>query len=251
MENISFEPAHDVLPLPSGGKFYKTKKSALKVAYLTASDENVLTSPNLLQNGKVLDVLLERKILDKDIKVSQLLSGDKNAVLFFLRATGYGEMYPVEITDPKTGEKFETEIDISQFQAKAINVEPDENGECDFVLPKSKKRIKFRYLTSEEDEKIIKEDEARRNKFGKDAVSQILTMRLTNQIMEVEGVRDKLEISRFVDQMPVLDSNALRKFIEENEPGLDTNISIQAPSGEFFFGELPITAKFLWPFLES
>jgi hypothetical protein len=26
-------------------------------------------------------------------------------------------------------------------------------------------------------------------------------------------------------------------------------INVQAPSGEFFFGELPITAKFLWPYV--
>ena len=97
------EPAHDVIALPSQGKFYKNKKSTVKVAYLTAADENILTSPNLLQNGKVIDVLLDRKVIDQEIKASQLLSGDKNAILFFLRSTGYGEMYTVEVTDPKTG----------------------------------------------------------------------------------------------------------------------------------------------------
>ena len=102
------EPAHDVISLPSQGRFYKNKKSTVKVAYLTAADENILTSPNLLQNGKVIDVLLDRKVIDQDIKPGQMLSGDKNAILFFLRATGYGEMYPVELTDPKTGSKFET-----------------------------------------------------------------------------------------------------------------------------------------------
>ncbi len=250
MENSMMEPAHDVITLPSQGKFYKNKKSTVKVAYLTAADENILTSPNLLQNGKVIDVLLDRKVIDSDIKPGQMLSGDKNAILFFLRATGYGEMYPVEIADPKTGERFETEIDISQFQPKEISIEPDENGECEFFLPRSKKKVKFKYLTADEDDKLIREDEARRKKLGQNAISQLLTMRLAAQITEIDGVRDRPQIQMFVDQMSVGDSGALRKFINDNEPGLDLNVSIQAPSGEFFFGELPITSKFLWPYLD-
>jgi hypothetical protein len=249
MENTMIEPAHDVIELPSHGKFYKNKKSTVKVAYLTASDENILTSPNLLQSGKVIDVLLERKVIDKELKPGQMLSGDKNAILFFLRATGYGEMYPVELTDPKTGEKFETEIDISQFESKKIEIEPDENGECSFLLPRSKKNVKFKYLTSDEDEKLIREDETRRGKLGKNTISQLLTMRLAAQIMEIDGVRDRGQIQMFVEQMPVGDSSLLRKYITDNEPGLDLNVNVQAPSGEFFFGELPITSKFLWPYL--
>ena len=244
------EPAHDVIALPSQGRFYKNKKSTVKVAYLTAADENILTSPNLLQNGKVIDVLLDRKVIDQDIKASQLLPGDKNAILFFLRATGYGEMYNVEVTDPKTGKTFETEIDISQFQPKEISINPDENGECDYVLPKSKNKIKFKYLTSEEDEKIVKEDDARRKKMGANAISQLLTMRLAAQISEIDGIRDRGQIQQFVDNMSPMDSGALRKYINDNEPGLDLNVSIEAPSGEFFFGELPITTKFLWPYLD-
>ena len=250
MNNTFNEPAHDLIALPSQGKFYKSKKSTVKVAYLTASDENILTSPNLLQNGKVIDVLLDRKIIDQEIKSGQLLSGDKNAVLFFLRATGYGEMYPVELTDPKTGQKFETEIDISQFSAKEISIEPDESGECEFTLPKAKSKIKFKYLTSDEDEKLVREDDARRKKLGQAAISQLLTMRLASQIMEIDGIRDRVQIQMFVDNMSVMDSGALRKYINDNEPGLDLNISIEAPSGEFFFGELPITSKFLWPYLD-
>ena len=244
------EPAHDVISLPSQGRFYKNKKSTVKVAYLTAADENILTSPNLLQNGKVIDVLLDRKVIDQDIKPGQMLSGDKNAILFFLRATGYGEMYPVELTDPKTGAKFETEIDLSQFVSKEITLEPDENGECDFFLPKTKKKIKFRYLTADEDDKLVKEDEARRRKLGTNAISQLLTMRLAAQITEIEGTRERAQIQAFIDQMPVSDSGQLRKYINDNEPGLDLEINVQAPSGEFFFGELPITSKFLWPYLD-
>ena len=194
-------------------------------------------------------VYADRKVIDQEIKSGLLLSGDKNAILFFLRATGYGEMYTVEVTDPKTGKPFEAEIDISQFQPKEITIEPDENGECSFLLPKSKKTVKFRYLTSDEDEKIVKEDQARTKKMGSNAISQLMTLRLQSQITEVDGIRDRVAISQFIDSMSPMDSAEFRKYLMDNEPGLDLNINVQAPSGEFFFGELPITSKFLWPYL--
>jgi hypothetical protein len=248
-QQIYFEPAHDVISLPSGGMFYKNKKDSVKVAYMTASDENILTSPNLLQSGKVLDVLLEKKILDKDIKAGDLLPGDRNAIIFFLRATGYGEMYPVELTDPKTGDSFIEDIDISQLPTKEVSLIPDENGECSFVLPKSGKTVKFKYLTSSEDEKLIKDDQIRTKKLGSNAINQVMTLRLQNQITEVDGIRDKTAIMQFVDSMSPMDSSKFRQYLTENEPGLDLTINVQAPSGEFFFGELPITAKFLWPYV--
>lgn len=248
---FSQEQAHDVIALPSQGLFYKNKKSTVKVAYLTASDENILTSPNLLQSGKVIDVLLERKVMEPDLKPGQMISGDKNAILFFLRATGYGEMYPVELIDPKTDKKFETEIDLSQFKPKEITIQPDENGECAFKLPISKRNIKFRYLTADEDEALVKNDDARRKKLGVNAESKLMTLRLEAQITEIDGNRDKLVISNFINnEMRIGDSGQLRKYINDNEPGLDLNIQVEAPSGEFFFGELPITSKFLWPYLD-
>jgi hypothetical protein len=248
--NQMYEQQYDMIPLPSEGIFYKNKKDTVKVAYLTASDENILMSPNLVQSGRAVDVLLDRKIIDNDIKAGQLLSGDKNAILFWLRATGYGEMYPIELIDPKTNKVFETEIDISQFKPKEIKVTPDENGECSFTLPRSKKTVKYKYLTVNEDDKLIKEDEARRKKLGKEAISELLTLRLAAQVTEVDGVRDRGAIQEFINNMLVGDSGPLRKFIDDNEPGLDLMINVEAPSGEFFFGELPITPKFLWPYLD-
>ena len=69
--------------------------------------------------------------------------------------------------------------------------------------------------------------------------------------MEIDGVRDRNEIYVKVNRLKVGDSSALRKYINDNEPGLDTNIQVTSPSGSFFFTELPITTKFLWPYINS
>ena len=179
-----------------------------------------------------------------------MLAGDKTAIIFFLRATGYGEIYPVELTDPKDGSKFIHEIDISQFQAKPITLSPDGEGECVFTLPISKSIVKFKYLTSDEEETILSDDASRIKKLGSNTISMVLTNRLSKQVMEIDGERSKGLIQQKIEQMKPGDSGALRKYITDNEPGLDLKISVEAPSGEFFFGELPITSKFLWPFLD-
>ena len=64
----TFEIPYDVIELPSQGKLYLGNKSTVKVEYLTATDENILTSPNLLQSGKVLDILLKSKVKDDDLE---------------------------------------------------------------------------------------------------------------------------------------------------------------------------------------
>jgi hypothetical protein len=84
---------YDVLELPSQGLLYPNKKSSVRVEYLTAMDETILTSPNLSQNGKFLSVLLDRKVKDLGFPTEDLLEGDRLAILIWLRATGYGEIY--------------------------------------------------------------------------------------------------------------------------------------------------------------
>ena len=116
--------------------FYPGRVSEVKVEYLTAEDENIITSPNLIRSGKVLDILLQKKLKDSPIRYQDMLVGDRNAIMIWLRATGYGEMYQVKLNDPETGEEFETEIDLNLLESKPLGAQPDENGEFSFTLPK-------------------------------------------------------------------------------------------------------------------
>ena len=75
MENFNIDPtiSYDVVELPSKGIFYANNKKSLRVAYLTASDENILVAPNLLQSDTVIEELLKRKVLDKDFNLDEFL----------------------------------------------------------------------------------------------------------------------------------------------------------------------------------
>ena len=45
----------DLDPTYSKGVFYKNGTKEVKITYLTAADENILTSQNLIQKGKLVD----------------------------------------------------------------------------------------------------------------------------------------------------------------------------------------------------
>lgn len=146
----------DIIPLPSHGECYKHHKSRLPVAYLTASDENVIASPNIYRDGNLLDVILERKILDKTIKASELCSGDRDAIILWLRATSYGSNFPIVTTEPKSGKKYETEVDLSKVKYKPFNLKSDEDGLFEYKMNNGDV-LKFKYLTAKEEETIRQE----------------------------------------------------------------------------------------------
>ena len=89
MEDLRIDPtiAYDVVELPTKGIHYKNKKKSVRVAYLTATDENILSSPSLINTGQVVEELLKRKVLDKDLPVEDIVEQDRQAILIFLRNT--------------------------------------------------------------------------------------------------------------------------------------------------------------------
>jgi hypothetical protein len=235
---------YDVIPLPSEGKLYKNKKEKIKVAYLTAADENLLTSPNLLGSDDFLEILINRKLLEYDLRYKDLLPGDRDAIMIWLRSTGYGEMYPVTVLD-ENDVPFETEIDLSTLKVKNLNVLPDEDGLFTFVLPVSKSVIKFKLLTMGEIDELVKLAQFLKEK--NDLVNTDATLILENQIVEVNGNKDKEYISEFIDSMRLMDSKKLKDYINSIECGVDTNVTFGTPGGGSVTRFLPFTIRFFWP----
>lgn len=249
-ENI----AYDLIPLPSEGKIYPFRKNRFKVAFLNGSDENLLTSPNILESGDWFETLLRRKILE-DIDPKDLHVGDRNAIMIWLRATSYGEMYPINMIDPKTGqvimdpvtnEPYSFEIDLSKLPIKKLGAEPDAHGEFTFELPVSKSIIKFRFLTIRDIEEIS-DIETYELEVLKLEFANTLTHRFDRQILEVDGNRDPEFLRNFNLTIKAGDSRAFRKYNDEIESGVDLNIEVRTPGGESIKSFLPLNINFFWP----
>jgi hypothetical protein len=238
--NMSF----DVIPLPSDGKLYRNKKKTIKIAYMSTADEDILTSPNILNSGRFLEILINRKILEPDLRYRDLHIGDRNAIMLWLRATSYGEMYPVTLLD-ENDETFETEIDLTKLKTIKLNVEPDSEGYFDFVLPVTKIKIKFKLLSVgdvDDIEEMLDDDKERDELLNKTS-----TYALERQIVDVNGNRNRGYIKDFVQTMRIGDSKALRKWVEGIESGIDLNIEVGTPGGGSIKTFLPISSKFFWP----
>ena len=267
----------DVIPLPSKGEGYADKIAKMSVAYLTAYDENMIVSPNLYRDNLILDYILQEKLLSKEIDPMDLLEGDRDAIILFLRASGYGNEYPITATDEATGKEFDAIVDLSKLKYKEFKLKGDSKGWFSFTLPVSGAEVKFRFpthrdiitldkLKATEENKIMKEtiskdvetldtfieadsdvsydekvkirqairtidnwgdkmDEENSSKFN-----HSLTNRLSLLIMAVDGITDKKYINEFIRRMNVKDSTALRKYMNQNEPGIDYNIEIERPA---------------------
>jgi len=246
MEEFRVDPtiAYDVVELPSRGIHYPNNKKSIKVAYLTAADENILSSSNLIANNMVTEELLKRKILDKDFSIEEMVDEDKQAVLIFLRNTAFGSEYTFYLTDSKTNEEFTADVDLSELKFKDFTLEPDVNGEYMYHMEKSNVDITFKFLT----QKQLKELDNIEKSWNGNGVAPIATKRLEMVIKSVAGNRDMMNIHNFVQKLPIKDSQDFRKYIRENTPGLDLKKTVKTPSGDIVQVEVGFGVEFFRPF---
>lgn len=156
---------YDMIPLPSKGECYPHKKSRVPVAYLTASDENLIASPNMYRDGKLSDIIVQRKILDKDFKVEDMCKGDVDAILVWLRATGYGSSFPIVATNNETGKQYNTTVDLSKLDYLDFDLKGDENGLFEYKSDNGTV-IKYRIPTKKDIENLA-------NKVSDDASNRL------------------------------------------------------------------------------
>lgn len=246
MEELRIDPtiAYDVVELPSRGIYYPNKKKSVRVAYLTAADENILSSPNLIQKNGVVEELLKRKVLDRDIPSEDLVEEDRQAILIFLRNTAFGTEYKITAVDNKTNEDFTFTVDLSVLKMKDFNLDEDSNGEYPYHMKQSDIDITFKFLTRKQ-EKELEEIQKSWDNLG---IAPIVTKRLEMMIKSVQGSKDMMNIHNFVERLPIKDSQDFRKFVNENKPGIDLTQKVITPSGEEVQVEIGFGVEFFRPF---
>lgn len=230
---------HDVVPLPSGGIFYKNKKQSVKVGYLTAMDENII----LGGGNDIATNLLRNKIYEPDFKIEEMLEGDVEALLIFLRNTSFGPELTLNLIDPITKKEFKSTVLLDQLSI-IKGVEPNIDGTFVVTLPKSQSTIKLKPLTYGE----ISQISATIDSYPQGRVPPKVTLRLQKEIVDIDGITDLGQIAKFVEQMPIADSKFIRKFMNENEPRLDLKKIIQTPSGEKLTVNVGFGVDFFRPF---
>jgi len=253
----------EIVDLPSKGLIYPKdnplSSGKVEMKYMTAKEEDILTTQSYIKDGSVLDRLFQSLIISNGegtpIKYVDLTLGDKNSIMIAARILGYGKDYEVEIEDPTTpGTKQKEVIDLTQFES----VDYDGSGqtelhknEFEFELPQSKRKVTFQALTESKERKIKHqlEESKRAARKMKDRTDKQLTIRLKNTIISIDGESDQKAINHFVDnELFAADSRALRMHINKVVPDMDLTYEfISEETGERRDMLLPMDLGFFWP----
>ena len=241
----------EVIDLPSKGKVYPSdsplKDGKLEIKYMTAKEEDILTSQNLIKKGVVIDRLIDSLILTDGVKQDDLVLGDKNAVMVAARILAYGPEYACEVTNPNTGQMITHTFNLADCPFKKLSKDITEN-KFDVELPISKKKITFKLLTGKE-EALINEELKASKKIGTD-YSPELTTRLRHTVTSVDGDESQATINNFVQNLLARDSMHLRKEIKKVTPDIELSQEIEI-GGESVKVNIPMTVGFFWPDAEG
>ena len=128
----------EMIDLPSGGVLYEKdnplRSGKVEIKYMTAKEEDILTSQNLIQQGVVIDKLLKALVVGS-IPYHKLLLGDKNAIMVAAKVK-------VDLQELK----HKNGLDNAKFE-EGIN-------KFEFELPVSKKKLTWKILNHGDEVKI-------------------------------------------------------------------------------------------------
>ena len=257
-DEFGLEIPTENVPLPSKGVLYPPDhplhmQETVQIRAMTAREEDILTSKALIKRGTVITELIKSCLIDKRIDPMDMILGDRNAIMVALRITGYGSDYKIEVQCPSCGEKSKQAFNLAELPITRLNEEPVALGSNLFEAPMPKNRdtdpdlvIRYRHMTGK-DEMEITQSQERLKKQGFQS-DNLITTRYRQQIVAVNDITDKTKIQMFIQKMPTRYSLALRKSMDNNEPGIEMKQDIRCPHcAEESEVSMPLGANFFWP----
>ena len=251
---LSFSTPTEFVELPSQGEFYPEGhplhgEDTIEIRYMTAKDEDILSSKALLKKGIAIDRLLERIIIDKRVKPAELLIGDKNALIVAARISGYGSMYDTKVTCPTCSQPQDYSFTLENLALKKLRehdgVTKTDNGTFMVELPLSRVHAELRLLTGHDERKLFKINEGKKkHKLEETPMADMLKL----LVVSLNGIVEPGQVNAFLDSMPALDSRHIRSQYKLIAPNVDFGAVFQCDNCDYL-GELevPLTADFFWP----
>ncbi len=253
----------EIIDLPSQGIPYAEdnplSSGKIEMKYMTAKEEDILTTQSYITQGIVLDKLFKALIISngegKQVKYNDLLVGDKNAIMIAARVLGYGKDYTIRIPDPYNNDEIQEEtVDLTKIEDKPLHEQITKYPntiEFEWELPISKKRITFKLMTHGTEKRVeyALKDLKKKQKRVKDETDRTMSTRLKHLITSIDGEKDAKAIADFVDNhMLALESRSFRNYISELQPDVDLNYTfISNETGDEQEVEIPIEVSFFWP----
>ena len=246
-----FDFPTEVITLPSKGLVYSESnplsKGSVEIKYMTAREEDILASQNLIRKGVVLDKLFESVVVSSDVNVDDIVIGDKNAILLATRILGYGPEYNIEITND-LDEKEEISVDLGKVRTKDIDITKLNRENRYKFKTTTGTELEFKILTHG-DEKAIDADVKAIQRLNKNGTSSELTTRYRYMILSVDGKDDTKSITDFINNKFITrDTKAFREAIKQITPDINMEFEYENPNtGEMEVRPIPMGVGFFWP----
>jgi hypothetical protein len=246
-----YEFATEIVSLPSQGKCYPTtnplSSGNIELKYMTAREEEILTSQSLIKKGVVLDKLFEAIIVDKGVNPDDIILGDKNAIMLATRILGYGPEYKIQI-QTSTGETESINVDLGKVQTKDIDFSKLSSDNRYQFTTSTGNVIIFKLLTHG-DEKRIDSDVTAMKRLNKDSLGGELTTRYRYMIVSVDGNEDTKSIIDFINNKFLSkDTKAFREYLKLIQPDIKMEFNYTDPeTGETEVRSIPMGVNFFWP----
>ncbi len=256
---LSFITPTEFVPLPSLGLYYPAdhplhNEDAVEIKFMTAKEEDLLTSRSLIEKGIVLDRLIDSLLVNKKLRSRDLLVCDRNAILIQARASGYGYDYKATITCRACTHQEMYEYDLNtalirgprtEEELAELGVEHVGGDQFKVDVPNTPVDIVFRLLNGHDEQAMMEHAERRRKKKMAD---RNVTDMLNYMIVSVMGHTDRPTISKYVDSLPMRDSRFLRKVYEGVSPSIELKKEFVCANCEHEDDIIfPFTTDFFWP----
>jgi len=251
---LEFATPTEFVELPSRGRHYPEGHplhgvDTVEIRFMTAKEEDILSSKTLIKQGVALERLLKSVITDKKIDPSKMLTGDRNALLIATRISGYGEEYNAKVTCPACTNINEVGYDLttSTIIEAGDNNEVQWNAEGNMLvtLPYSGLEVEARLLTGKDEMYLSRLQESKRKKRLLETSMQDI---LKTMIVSVNGDNTNDTLTQFITKVPARDIKHLREVYKNNTPNISMAHEFECEScGYGTVVEVPFTVEFFWP----
>ena len=249
---LSFTRPTEFVQLPTEGKFYPEGHplhlvTEVEINYMSAKEEDILTSQALISRGIVLDRLIHSVLVDKDIDVTTLYPGDKNAILIAARATGYGSEYISSVVCPSCSHGHQHVVDLVSLPIKEVpeDVNLTSAGTFTISLPVTKFTAELKILNAKEQKFLDGNRQANvKNNLPESNRTDLLKM----IVVSINSVSIRSELDNFIMNMPAQDSRTIKKAYDDVNPSLLMDQEIECPKcKQTVVREVPLGLDFFWP----
>jgi len=253
---MDFVTPTEFVDLPSQGKYYPQghplhNQETIEIRFMTAKDEDILTSRTLLKKGLALDRLISNIIVDKNIDAGSLLLGDRNAIIIAARSSAYGHTYRTNVPCPACGETSKHNFNLLKPKIYhgddhgEHDVAACGGGQYDITLPYSKLVVRVRMLNGADEVMLVRHIQ-KQNK--KKEVDSTLSSQMRAYIVSVNEYDDPAVVSHVVKNITASETRYLRNAYQALSPDLKISNDFECPScGHEQELEVPFNADFFWP----